>query len=115
VTLEGLADPVAAARPPCDGMRHVGVRLHLRSTGIAVLEDELDNALLTDGAGRRARAITGVKAECSNGFQRLVRLDVSRRTRGCVLFEVPAAARPRQFLLGLEQVPAVAGGRWTLR
>ena len=115
VTLEGLADPVAAARPPRDGLRHVGVRLRLRSTGIAILEDDLDNALLTYGDGRRTRAITGVKAECSNGFHRIVRLDVSRRARGCVLFAVPAAARPRQFQLGLEQVPAVAGGRWRLR
>jgi hypothetical protein len=114
VRLQGLADDVAAARQPRPGKRYVGVRLQLRSTGIAILEDELDNAVLTYGGGRRARAVTGVKAACSNAFHKLLRMDVGNSASGCVLFELPASARPRQFQLALEQVPAAAGGRWIL-
>jgi len=113
VTLTKLSDPVEAARAPRPGKRFVGVGLRLETTGIAMLQDELGNARLT-WSGGRARALTGVRAECSNGFQRFIVVDVSRRTQGCVLFEVPAGAHPRQFQLALEQVPAVAGGRWRL-
>jgi len=114
VTVDGLVDPAIASRPPRAGTRYVGVNLRLRSTGITILEDELDNALLTYGPRRRARPVRGVKAACSHGFDRPVRIDVSRRARGCLLFEVPAGKQPRQFQLALEQVPAAAGGRWRL-
>jgi hypothetical protein len=114
VRLVGLVDPVTASRPPKPGTRFVGAELQLRTTGITILEDVLDNAQLSYRGGR-ARAVTRVKAECSNGFQKLVRIDVARNKRGCVVFEVPAGKRPRQFQLALEQVPAEAGGRWVLR
>jgi len=114
VTLTGLVDPAIASRPPRAGTRYVGVNLRLRSTGITILEDELDNARLTYAPRRRARPVRGVKAVCSHGFNRPVRIDVSRRARGCLLFEVPAGKQPRQFQLALEQVPAEAGGRWRL-
>jgi hypothetical protein len=114
VRVSRLIDPAAAARPPREGMRYVGVGLRIESTGITNHDDMLDDALLRYGGGR-ARAVLGVKARCSNGFQRVVRIDVGDTARGCVLFELPAGARPRQFQLALEQVPAEAGGRWRLR
>jgi hypothetical protein len=58
--------------------------------------------------------VLGVKAACSRGFDDVVRIDVGASARGCLLFQVPASARPRQFQLALEQVPAAAGGRWRL-
>jgi hypothetical protein len=114
VTVTGLIDPAATARRPRPGMRYVGVGVELVSTGITVHEDEIDG-LLRYGARGRVRAMTGVKAGCSNGFQRVLRIDVGLSARGCLLFQVPASARPRQFLLALEQVPPEAGGRWRLR
>jgi len=115
VTLTGLVDPAGAARPPREGMRYVGVGLRVVSTGITVHDDTFHQALLRYGARGRARPLLGVKASCSHGFQRVVRIDASGRARGCVLFEVPRSARPRQFQLALEQVPPEAGGRWRLR
>ena len=64
--------------------------------------------------GRRARLAAGVKAPCSNGLEGFVRLDVGEeRSR---LPRVPASgSRPARLQLALEQVPAAAGGRWSLR
>ena len=56
--------------------------------------------------------VLGVEAPCSHGFEGLMRLDVARQARGCVLF--PATTDPRELQLALEQVPAEAGGRWEL-
>jgi hypothetical protein len=115
VTVTGLIDPATAARRPREGMRYVGVGLRTVSTGITIHDDVFNDGLLRYGAKGRARAVMGVKADCSHGFQRVVRIDVGHRARGCVLFEVPSPARPRQFQLALEQVPPEAGGRWSLR
>ena len=113
-TVTGLVDPAPAAREPREGMRFVGVDVRLESTGITILDDLLNDGLLGYRGGK-ARAVTGVKARCSNGFQRVLRIDVGDDARGCVLFQVPSSARPRSFQLALEQVPAEAGGRWRLR
>ena len=113
-TVTGLIDPAPAARQPRDGMRYVGVGVRLESTGMAILDDVLNDGLLRYGGGK-ARAVTGVKARCSNGFQRIIRIDVGDDARGCMLFQVPSSARPRTFQLALEHVPAEAGGRWRLR
>ncbi len=115
VTVTRLVDPATTARRPREGKRYVGVDLAMQSTGITNLEDDLNAGLLRYGARGRARAVLGVKAGCSNGFQRLVFIEVGLGARGCVLFEIPASARPRQFQFALEQVPAEAGGRWRLR
>jgi hypothetical protein len=114
VTVTGLAD-AATARRPRDGMRWVGVNLRMENNGIAIYDDILNDGLLRYGANGKARTVLGVKADCSHGLQRIIRIDVGRTARGCVLFEVPASARPRTFQLALEQVPAEAGGRWRLR
>jgi hypothetical protein len=115
VTPTGVVEPTSTARPARDGKRWLAVRLNLRSTGIAIHDDTLQNALMRYGPAGRARPVLGVKADCSNGFDDVVRIDVGDRARGCLLFETPRPARPRQFQLALEQVPAEAGGRWRLR
>lgn len=115
VKLTGLIDPATAARPAREGMRYVGVGLRMVSTGITIHDDVFNDGLLRYGANGRARPVMGLKASCSHGFHRVVRIDTGRRARGCMLFQVPVSARPRQFQLGLEQVPAEAGGRWRLR
>jgi hypothetical protein len=114
-TVAGLVDPVRATESPGSGMRYVGVRLRLRSTGIAVHDSPLENARLRY-AGGAAKPLLGVEAGCSNGFDgATVRIDDSAPARGCVLFELPENAEPREFVLALETVPPAAGGRWRLR
>jgi hypothetical protein len=115
VTPTGVVDPATASRPPRAGTRYVAVKLRMRSTGIAILDTRITQALLAYGGTRKAKPALGVEASCSNGFDALVRIDVGNSARGCVLFEVPAGRRPRQFQLALEEVPAEAGGRWSLR
>ena len=113
-TLTGLADDVPATESPGPGMRYVGVKLRLRSTGIAIHESPLQSARLRF-AGGAAKPVLGVEAGCSHGFEGTVRLDVGLQARGCLLFELPENAEPREFVLALETVPAAAGGRWRLR
>ena len=99
-------------RVRADGRDYLAARLQLRNTGITIFEAPLDHARLVDATGAAAKPVLGVRAPCSRGFEGLVRLDVSRAARGCVLF--PAAAAPSELRLALEQVPAAAGGRWAL-
>jgi hypothetical protein len=113
-TVTGLVDPARATESPRSGMRYVGVGLRLRSTGIAIHDTEIRSALLR-WRGGSAKPVLGVTSECSNGFEGVVRIEVGLRARGCLLFEVPESARPRQLQFALEVVPAAAGGRWRLR
>ena len=114
-TVTDLIDPAETSRPPRDGKRYVGVGLGLRSTGIAVYEGQLASARLRY-AGGAADPVLGVKADCSNGFDKdTVRIDTEQQASGCVLFEVPEDAEPRELLFALETVPPAAGGRWSLR
>jgi len=107
VKLLGPLEPVAVG-----GRDYLAANLQLRNTGITIFEAPLDRARLIDGSGNAAEPVLGVEAPCSRGFQGLMRLDVSRQARGCVLF--PATTDPRELQLALEQVPAEAGGRWAL-
>jgi hypothetical protein len=43
-----------------------------------------------------------------------LRLDVARKTSGCLLFEARGSERPERFQLALEIVPTEAGGIWNL-
>jgi hypothetical protein len=113
-TVTGLVDPVAAPEPPAAGKRYVGVDLRLRSTGIAIHESALESALLRYRGGA-AEPTLGVEVECSRGFDGILRIDDQGPVRGCLLFELPDDADPREFVLALETVPAEAGGRWRLR
>ena len=113
-TVTGLVEPAKTSQPPRAGKRFVGVGLRLRSTGMAIHESALQSARLRY-AGGAAKPALGVKAPCSHGFDGTVRLDVGLQARGCLLFELPENADPRELALALETVPAAAGGRWRLR
>jgi hypothetical protein len=113
VTVTGVEDSVEASEPARQGTRYVAVDLKLRSTGITIIEGEVAQAELAY-AGGRTELVTGVEAECSNGFEKPVRIESEKPVRGCVLFEVPTGRDPRELQLALEQVPAEVGGIWRL-
>jgi len=114
VKVTGVVDPAEASPPASAGNRYVAVKLGMRSTGIAVLDGELRSGLLSYDGGR-AEVAFGVEADCSNGFQAGVRIDDTAPKSGCLVFEIPESARPREVQFALEQVPAEVGGRWRLR
>jgi hypothetical protein len=95
--------------------RTATVGLRLENSGIAIFESTLAQSVLVDGDGRRARVAAGVKAPCSNGFHDVLRIDVGRKRSGCLVYATPRGFRPERLQLALEQVPAAAGGRWSLR
>jgi hypothetical protein len=113
-TVTELLDPLQAARPPHSGKRYVGIGLELESTGIAIHDSPLESARLRYTGGA-AKPVLGVKADCSNGFDGTVRIDVGLEADGCLVFEVPENAEPRELALALETIPPAAGGRWSLR
>jgi hypothetical protein len=112
-TVDGLVDPAETASPPPAGDRYVGVDLRLVSTGIAILDSPLESARLRYEGGA-AKPVFGVRGDCSHGFDATVRIEVGAEASGCLLFQVPESAEPRELVLALEQVPFVAGGRWRL-
>jgi hypothetical protein len=95
---------------------HVAVHLKLENTGITVYEAPLRQAALTYGSGEPVLVATGERAACSNGFEaETLRLDVGRKTTGCLLFPAPDGdEEPTRFQLALEIVPTDAGGIWNL-
>ena len=107
VKLLGPLEPVTVG-----GEDYLAAKLQVRNTGITIFDAPLDQARLVDASGDAAEPVLGVKAPCSRGFEGLMRVDVARQARGCVLF--PATTDPRELQLALEQVPAEAGGRWEL-
>jgi hypothetical protein len=108
VTVTGLVD-----RTGPDG-KYLGVKLRMRSTGIAVYESELRNAVVRYADGGQARAAYGVKAPCSNGFQRPMRVGDAHPIAGCVLFRRRADAEPKTMRLALETQLVADGGLWRL-
>jgi hypothetical protein len=94
--------------------RYLAVKLRLNNTGIAIFESELRSASVRYADGRRARVSFGAKAGCSHGFQRDVRLEVGRKTHGCLLFRRSADAAPRALRLALESHSPSEGGLWRL-
>lgn len=115
VKVTAVTGPVRAAHAAPAGKRYVGIRLRMKNTGVAIFESTLREAVVTDDRGRRARVVTELEAGCSNGLHTLVRIDVGDRAAGCLLFALPDGRRPQTLELALEQVPAAAGGRWSLR
>lgn len=113
-TVTGVVDPVETSRSPDPGERYVAVGLRLDSTGIAIHDSTLESARLRY-AGGAAEPVLGVEADCSHGFDATVRIEVGLEARGCLLFELPQDAEPRELVLALEQIPFAAGGRWRLR
>lgn len=109
VTVTGLVDHTGPRG------RYLGVKLRMHSTGIAVYESELRSAAVRYADGRRASAAFGVKARCSGGFQRHMRVEVGESAKGCVVFRRPAGAEPKSMRLALETEPVAKGGLWRLR
>jgi hypothetical protein len=93
------------------GKRYTAAHLRMVNDGITVYEGELKSAALL-GGGEPVGVADGVSAACSNGFDATLRIDVSRRRSGCLLF--PAGGRPERLQLALETVPVEAGGIWNL-
>jgi hypothetical protein len=108
VTVTGLVDRTGPGR------RYLGVKLRMRSTGIALYEAELRNAVVRYADGKRARAAFGVKGACSNGFQGHMRVGDGGPVAGCVLFRRPDDAEPKTMRLALETKPVAGGGLWRL-
>jgi hypothetical protein len=94
--------------------KHTAVDLHLENTGITVYEDGFRNAAVTYDNGKTVEVVAK-RAKCSNGFDALVRIDVLRKRRGCLLFPKSGDAKPKTFHFALENVPYTAGGIWNLR
>ena len=92
---------------------HTAVHVKLESTGIAIFESEFNQATLTYGDGKPVPVDADASAECSNGLDEYVRMDVGTTLEGCVLFP-QSDEKPTRFQLALEQVPAEAGGIWNL-
>jgi hypothetical protein len=95
---------------------HVAVHLKLENTGITVYEAPLRQAALSYGDAAPVPVDIGASAACSNGFEaETLRLDVGRKTTGCLLFPAPDGdEEPTRFQLALEIVPTDAGGIWNL-
>ena len=90
------------------------VNLTMENIGIAVHDSELTNAALTFPDGKSQGIAEGAKASCSNGFDAVVRLDVSATGSGCLLFPANGSETPSRFQLALETVPVAVGGIWNL-
>jgi hypothetical protein len=89
------------------------VDLRLENTGIAVHDDAFRAAAVTYADGKTVE-VEAEKEKCSNGFDGVVRLDVSFKARGCLVFPKSGNAEPERFQLALENVPTEAGGIWNL-
>ena len=93
----------------------MAVFLKLKSTGIAIYDRPLEQASITYPGGKPTPVDTDATAECSNGFDEILRIDVERTRSGCLLFPRSGDQRPERFQLALEVVPTDAGGIWNLR
>src|SRR4051794_13211179 len=90
---------------------HVAVKLKLENNGIAIHDAALSQAAVTYGDGKPQPVEQGARASCSNGFEKTtVRIDVSRKADGCLLFPAEGDKLPDRFQLALETVPTEAGG-----
>lgn len=93
---------------------YTAVDLGLENTGIAVHDDALRNATLTYDDGQ-TEPVKATKVSCSKGFEDVVRIDVSFKAAGCLVFPKSGDAKPERFQLSLENVPVEAGGIWDLK
>jgi hypothetical protein len=89
------------------------VDLRLLNTGIAIHDDAFRSAALTYANGKTVE-VAAEQAKCSNGFDGVVRIEVSFKARGCLVFPKSGDAKPERFQLALENVPVDAGGIWNL-
>ena len=93
--------------------KQTAVHLKLESTGITIHDDAFREATVTYSDGKTVK-VEPKRVKCSNGFDGVVRLDVLRKTHGCLVFPKSGDAEPEQFQMALENVPVTAGGIWNL-
>ncbi len=94
--------------------RYEAVSLRLENTGVAIHDDEFREATVTYADGDPQALVKGVKADCSNGFDKVVRIDVGEKVSGCLLFPASGLGAPSTFQMALELIPVTAGGIWKL-
>ena len=94
---------------------HQAVGLELENTGITNYEGEITHALVTYGDGTTQPVAEGANATCSNGLDLPTAfIAVGTKTTGCLLFPTSGSESPTRFQFALENVPAEAGGIWSL-
>lgn len=92
----------------------MAVYLTLKSTGVTIYDRPMEMASITYPGEQPTPLDTEATAECSNGFDDIVRIDVNRSRKGCLLFPRSGDKMPERFQLALEVVPTIAGGIWHL-
>jgi hypothetical protein len=103
---------VTDVKPEGDDL--MAVHLKLESTGITIYDRPIDHATLTYPGEEPVPVKAGASAECSNGFDENLRIDVGDTSEGCILFPRSGDKAPERFQLALEVVPTEAGGIWNL-
>lgn len=93
----------------------MAVYLTLKSTGVTIYDRPMEMASITYPGEEPTPLDTEASAKCSNGFDDIVRIDVGRTAKGCLLFPRSGNKQPERFQLALEVVPTIAGGIWDLR
>jgi hypothetical protein len=93
----------------------MAVYLTLKSTGVTIYDRPMEMASITYPGELPTPLDTEATAKCSNGFDDILRIDVSRSRKGCLLFPRSGNKQPERFQLALEVVPTLAGGIWHLR
>jgi hypothetical protein len=93
----------------------MAVYVTLKSTGIAIYDRPMEQASITYPGEEPTPLDTEASAKCSNGLDDIVRIDVLRSRKGCLLFPRSGDKLPERFQLALEVVPTLAGGIWDLR
>jgi hypothetical protein len=92
----------------------MAVYLKLESTGITIYDRPMEQATVTYPGESPTPLDTEASAKCSNGLDDIVRIDVGRSKKGCLLFPRSGDKLPERFQLALEVVPTLAGGIWNL-
>ena len=93
----------------------MAVYVTLKSTGIAIYDRPMEQASITYPGEEPTPLDTEASAKCSNGLDDIVRIDVLRSHKGCLLFPRSGDKLPERFQLALEVVPTIAGGIWNLQ
>ena len=108
VTVTGT-ETVRAGSERCEA-----VNLRLENTGVAIHDDEFREATVTYADGDPQALVKGVKAGCSNGFDKVERIDVGETVSGRLLFPASGLGAPSTFQMAFELIPVTAGGIWKL-
>jgi hypothetical protein len=93
----------------------MAVFLTMKSTGITIYERPIEMASITYPGEDPTPLDVDATADCSNGFDDVLRIDVDRSRKGCLLFPRSGDKMPERFQLALEVVPTLAGGIWNLK